>query len=140
MTTITQKQQQKSYFFVFFEFSTDRRFYEVCRTVPLQVKATCATVKDADCPAGFKKKTGVDKTQCGQSPCGDFPFDLVMGFPHRVSRYANPAPVDLGVFWWDLEIWEASQWTGNGSGIQIDEFSAQTEPYSSIWKDFDDFA
>ena len=30
--------------------------------------------------------------------CGDFPFDPVMGFPHRVSRYANPAPVDLGYF------------------------------------------
>ena len=71
---------------------------------------------------------------------GDLPFDPVMGFSHRVSRYANPAPVDFGVFWWDLGIWEAFQWTENGSGIQIDEFSTQTEPYSSISKDFDDFA
>ena len=39
---------------------------------------------------------------------GDFPFDLVMGFPHLVSRYANPAPVDFGVFWWDLGIREVS--------------------------------
>ena len=71
---------------------------------------------------------------------GDFPFDPVMGFPHRVSRYANPAPVDFTVFLQDLGIWEAFQWIGNGCGIQIDEFSAQTVPYSSIWKDFDDFA
>ena len=72
-------------------------------------------------------------------PSGDFPVDPVMGFAHRVSRYANPAPSDFGVFWWDLGVWEAFQWTGNGCGIQIDEFSAQSEPYSSIWKDFDDF-
>ena len=70
---------------------------------------------------------------------GDFPFDPVMGFSHRVSRYANPAPFDFEVFWWDFEVWEAFQWTGNGCGIQIEEFSAQTEPYSSICKDFDDF-
>ena len=63
-----------------------------------------------------------------------------MGFSHRVSRYANPAPVDFAVFWWDLAIWEVYQWIGNRSGIQIDEFSAQTEPYSSTWKNFDDFA
>ena len=70
---------------------------------------------------------------------GDFPFDPVMGFAHRVSRYANPAPSDFGVFWWDFGVWEAFQRTGNGCGIQIDEFSAQTEPYLSICKDFDDF-
>ena len=56
-----------------------------------------------------------------------------------MSRYVNPAPVDFGVFWWDLRIWEAFQWTGNGFGIQMDEFSAQTDPYSSIWKDVDSF-
>ena len=72
--------------------------------------------------------------------CGDFPFVPVMGFPHWVSRYANPAPVDFGVFWWDLEFWEVFQWIGNGCGIQIDEFSAQTELYSSIWNNFYDFA
>ena len=63
-----------------------------------------------------------------------------MGLPHLVSRYANPAPVDFGVFLWDLGIWEAFQLVGNSSGIQIDEFSARTEPCSSICKDFDDFA
>ena len=63
-----------------------------------------------------------------------------MGFPHRVSRYAKLAPVDFGVSGGDLGIWEAFQWIGNGCGIQIDAFSAQAEPYSSIWKDFDDFA
>ena len=71
--------------------------------------------------------------------CSDFPFDPVMEFPHLVSRYANPAPVDFGVFWWDLGFWEVFQRIGNGCRIQIDEFSGQTEPYSSIWKDFDDF-
>ena len=71
---------------------------------------------------------------------GNFPFEPVMGFPHRMSRYANPAPVHFRVFWWDLGILEAFQWIGNGSGIQIDEFSAQTKPYSSIWKGFDDLA
>ena len=62
-----------------------------------------------------------------------------MEFPHRVSRYANPAPLDFVVFWWDFGVWEAFQRTGNGCGIQIDEFSYQTEPYASICKDFDDF-
>ena len=66
---------------------------------------------------------------------GDFPFDPVMGFPHLVSRYANPAPVDFRVFWWDLGFWEAFQWIGNGCGIQIEGFSAQTEPYESIFED-----
>ena len=32
------------------------------------------------------------------SAYGDFHFDPVMGFAHRVSRYANPAPSDFGVF------------------------------------------
>ena len=62
-----------------------------------------------------------------------------MGFAHRVSRYANPAPSDFGVFCWDFRVWEAFQWTGNGCGIQIEEFSAQTEPYLSSCKEFDDF-
>ena len=70
---------------------------------------------------------------------GDFPFDPAMAFAHRVSRYANPAPSDFWVFWWDFGVWEAFQRTGNGCGIQIDKFSNQTESYSSICKNFDDF-
>ena len=36
-------------------------------------------------------------------------------------------------------VWGGLQWIGNGCGIQIDEFLAQTDPYSSICKDFYDF-
>ena len=41
-------------------------------------------------------------------------------------------PVGFGV-------WGGLQWIGNGCGIQIDGFSAQTEPYGSIFDDFHDF-
>ena len=36
-------------------------------------------------------------------------------------------------------VWGGLQWIGNGCGIQIDGFSAQTEPYGSIFDDFEDF-
>ena len=36
-------------------------------------------------------------------------------------------------------VWEGLQSIGNGCGLQIDGFSAQTEPYESIFDDFHDF-
>ena len=36
-------------------------------------------------------------------------------------------------------VWGGLQWIGNGCGIQIDGFSAQTEPYGSIFSNFHDF-
>ena len=33
-------------------------------------------------------------------------------------------------------VWEGLQSVGNGCGIQVDEFSAHTEPYGSIFMDF----
>ena len=36
-------------------------------------------------------------------------------------------------------VWGGLQWIGNGCGIQIDGFSAQTEPYGSISDDFHNF-
>ena len=63
-----------------------------------------------------------------------------MGFPIGCHGTQIQHRSILGYFWWDLGFREVFQWTGNGSGIQIDEFSAQIEPYSSIWKNFDDFA
>ena len=33
-------------------------------------------------------------------------------------------------------VWEVLQSIGNGCGLQIDGFSAQTEPYGSIFDDF----
>ena len=36
-------------------------------------------------------------------------------------------------------VWEGLQSIGNGCGIQMDGFSAQTEPYGSIFDDFHDF-
>ena len=36
-------------------------------------------------------------------------------------------------------VWEGLESIENGSGIQIDGFSAQTEPYGSIFDDFHDF-
>ena len=36
-------------------------------------------------------------------------------------------------------VWGGLQWIGNGCGIQIDGFSAQTEPYGSIFDDFHGF-
>ena len=38
-------------------------------------------------------------------------------------------PVGFGV-------WGGLQWIGNGGGLQIDGFSAQTESYESIFDDF----
>ena len=46
---------------------------------------------------------------------------------------------DLGNFPVGFGVWEGLQWIGNGCGIQIDGFSAQTEPYGSIFDDFHDF-
>ena len=37
-----------------------------------------------------------------------------------------------------FEVWEGLQSIGNGCGIQIDGFLAQTEPYESIFIDFHD--
>ena len=36
-------------------------------------------------------------------------------------------------------VWGGLQSIGNGCGLQIDGFSAQTEPYGSIFDDFHDF-
>ena len=36
-------------------------------------------------------------------------------------------------------VWEGLLSIGNGCGLQIDGFSAQTEPYESIFDDFHDF-
>ena len=36
-------------------------------------------------------------------------------------------------------VWGGLQSIGNGCGLQIDGFSAQTEPYESIFNDFHDF-
>ena len=36
-------------------------------------------------------------------------------------------------------VWGGLQSIGNGYGIQIDRFSAQTEPYESIFDDLHDF-
>ena len=36
--------------------------------------------------------------ECNSTTYGVFAFDPVMGFPLRVSRYANPAPVEFWIF------------------------------------------
>ena len=36
-------------------------------------------------------------------------------------------------------VWESLQSIGNGCELQMDGFSAQTEPYEAIFNDFDDF-
>ena len=46
---------------------------------------------------------------------------------------------DFGNFPVGFGVWEGLQWIGNGCGIQIDGFSAQTEPYGSMFDDFHDF-
>ena len=46
---------------------------------------------------------------------------------------------DLGNFPVGFWVWGGLQWIGNGCGIQIDGFSAQTEPYESIFDDVNDF-
>ena len=45
----------------------------------------------------------------------------------------------FGIFRWDLGSGGGLQSIGNGCGIQIDGFSAQTEPSESIFDDFHDF-
>ena len=40
----------------------------------------------------------------------------------------------------EIGVWGGLQSIGNGCGIQIDRFSAQTEPDESIFDDFHDFA
>ena len=47
--------------------------------------------------------------------------------------------MDLGDFPAGFGVWGGLQSIGNGCGIQIDGFSAQTEPYGSISNDFRDF-
>ena len=47
--------------------------------------------------------------------------------------------VDFWNFPVGFGVWEGLQSTGNGCGIQIDGFSAETEPYGSIFDDFDNF-
>ena len=39
----------------------------------------------------------------------------------------------------EFGVWEGLQSIGNGCGLQMDGFSAQTEPYESIFDDFHDF-
>ena len=45
----------------------------------------------------------------------------------------------FGIVRWDLGSGGVLQSIGNGCGIQIDGFSAQTDPYESIFNDFHDF-
>ena len=45
----------------------------------------------------------------------------------------------FGIFLRDLGSGGGLQSIGNGCGLQIDGFSAQTEPYGSIFDDFHDF-
>ena len=47
--------------------------------------------------------------------------------------------VDFGNFPVGFGVWGGLQSMGNGCGIQIDQFSAQTEPCGSIFNDFHDF-
>ena len=47
--------------------------------------------------------------------------------------------VIFGNFPLGFGVWGGLQSIGNGCGIQIDGFSAQTEPYGSILYDFHDF-
>ena len=44
--------------------------------------------------------------------------------------------VDFGNSPMGFRVWGGLQSTGNGCGLQIDRFSAQTEPYGSIFDDF----
>ena len=46
--------------------------------------------------------------------------------------------VVLGIYSAGFRVGEALQSIGNDCGIQIDGFSAQTEPYESIFDDFQD--
>ena len=47
------------------------------------------------------------------------------------------------VDFWNLPVgfgvWGRLEWIGNGCGLQIDGFSAQTEPYGFIFDDFGNF-
>ena len=67
-------------------------------------------------------------------------------------RPLPPTPADSRMFgFWDFSrivffnfptgfgVWEGFQSIGNDCGLQIDGFSAQTEPYGSIFNDFYDF-
>ena len=47
--------------------------------------------------------------------------------------------VDFWNFPVGFKVWEGLQWIGDGCGIKIDGFSAQTEPYGSISADVHDF-
>ena len=45
----------------------------------------------------------------------------------------------FGDFPMGFGVWGGLQSIGNGCGLQLDGFSAQTEPYDSIFDDFHDF-
>ena len=47
--------------------------------------------------------------------------------------------VDLGFFLSGFGVWGGLESIGNGCGLQMDGFSAQIEPYGSIFDDFHDF-
>ena len=46
--------------------------------------------------------------------------------------------VEFSFFSVGFGVWGGLQSMGNGCGLQIDGFSAQTEPYDSIFNDFHD--
>ena len=47
--------------------------------------------------------------------------------------------MDFVNFQMGFGFWEGLKSIGNGCGLQMDGFSAQTEPYGSIFDDFHDF-
>ena len=60
------------------------------------------------------------------------------GFPvFRIFDFSEN--VDFGNFLMGFGVWGGLQSIGNGCGLQIDGFSAQTQPYESIFNDFHDF-
>ena len=59
------------------------------------------------------------------------------GFPH-LSMLLDF--IDFRFFVVGFGVWEGLESIDTGIGIQMDGFSAQTEPYDSIFDDFHDFA
>ena len=48
----------------------------------------------------------------------------------------------MSIFWnfpVGFRVWGGLQWIGNGCGLQMDGFSAQSEAHGSIFNDFHDF-
>ena len=73
-----------------------------------------------------------------------------MSFSISITKEAPPIAADPGfldfsenVDFWNFPVgfgvWGGLQSIGNGCGLQIDGFSAQTEPYESIFDDLHDF-